>query len=131
MRALFPLMLAVTAAGCASAAQRPCARVSTEEETWLKDWALSRCLAQAAQGEKAGKDASETAAAFLERGSRPWATYEKLEDLVRTFLARQYSGSADAPGDYNTLKCIELFHSREVERLAHEASHGQTELPLQ
>jgi hypothetical protein len=88
--------------------------VQSTESQLLKDWALSRCLAKAGPDSELGKDASRSAAALLERGSAQIETYEKLETLAQKFLSRPYSGSV--AGAYNTLKCIEFYHSDELDR---------------
>jgi hypothetical protein len=121
VRTLGSALLAVLGVACTHPGSAPClsdtSRRVAEEETWLKDWALSRCIAKAAQGENAGKDASSTAAALLERGSRGMDTYANLDRVVDSFLARHYGGSV--PGEYKLLKCIDLYHSPEVARIAH------------
>ena len=91
------------------------------EATLLRDWALSRCIAKAAKDSPMAGDAARTAAVFLERGSSEITKYEELEKLVDRFLAREYSGSV--PGSYDTLKCIDMYHSRELT----EAAIAQTE----
>jgi hypothetical protein len=101
--------IAITSHSCASQSMQ---RESAEAGI-LKDWALSRCLAKAAKDENFGNDAAKTAAAFLERGTAEMTTYEKVETLIDTFLARRYSGSVK--GEYKTMKCIDLYHSRDLD----------------
>jgi hypothetical protein len=106
---MFSLGILIASDSCASQSVQ---RESTEAGI-LKDWTLSRCIAKAAKDENFGNDASKTAAAFLERGAAEITTYEKLDTLVDAFLARRYSGSVK--GEYNTLKCIALYHSHELD----------------
>lgn len=101
--------VAIASYSCASQSMQ---KESTEAGI-LKDWALSRCIAKAAKKERFGDDAAKTAAAFLERGTAEITTYEKVETLIDTFLARRYSGSVK--GEYNTLKCIDLYHSHDLD----------------
>jgi hypothetical protein len=79
----------------------------------LKNWALSRCLAKASQGERAGDDAAKSAAAYLEMSSAGIDVYNRLDVLVDGYLKRTYSGSVKS--DYNTMKCIDLYHSKELQ----------------
>lgn len=84
----------------------------------LKDWALSRCLAKAADGQTFAGDAARTAAVYLERTKADIARFEQLEALVERFLARPNGGSVE--GSYQTLKCIELYHSQDLAAVLRE-----------
>lgn len=85
----------------------------------LKKWALSRCLAKANAESPAGNDAAKAAAAYLERGSAGIEVYEKLDALAGRYLERVYTGSVQS--DYNTMKCLDLYDSEELDRIAREA----------
>jgi hypothetical protein len=95
---------------------------STEnaEATLLKKWALSRCLAKASANSPAGDDAAKTAAAYLEMGTAGIEVYEKLEALASSYLGREYTGSVKS--NYNTMKCLDLFDSDELDRLARDST---------
>ena len=99
----------------AAAAQEP-ATAKYSQKTLLKNWALSRCLAQIAPDEASRNDANATAAAYLEFGHQPIETYEAIDGLVATFIKREYAGSTKS--SYNTMKCIDLFHSRDLDLVA-------------
>jgi Type VI secretion system (T6SS), amidase immunity protein len=86
----------------------------------LKKWTLSRCLSQAAGETPAGDDAAKTAAAYLEMGNAGIEVYEKLDALAKGFLARTYTGSVKS--QYDTMKCIDLFESEELDRIAKDAA---------
>ena len=121
MRAAVALLLLVTA--CAHAPNTSCTcapKPQPEEVAVLQDWALSRCIAKVAEGQLAGQDASSTAAAFLERGRGGIEVYEQIDRMIDGVLARRYSGSV--PGDYNLLKCLELYHSAGLADLARDAN---------
>ena len=84
----------------------------------FKYWTLARC--GAAVSKKAGSDTlqedwSNTAAAYLEYGSVPLEANEAAEALVQQFLATTRSGSTG--GSYETMKCIDLFNSHELDAL--------------
>lgn len=81
-----------------------------------KDWAFARCLAKTAQGQAAGDDAARSAAALLEHGRGGMEIYERLETLAVRYASRAYAGSGG--GSYGTLKCLDLYHSRELDRAA-------------
>lgn len=86
----------------------------------LKKWALARCLAKAGGDSPAGDDAAKTAAAYLEMGTAGIEVYEKLEALALRYLQREYSGSVKS--SYNTMKCLDLFESEELDELARDAA---------
>lgn len=82
----------------------------------LKNWALSVCLAQVAKDPKTQADASETASAYLEFGRQPIEAYDKLAALAKKYASRQYGSAIQS--ELNTMKCIDLFHSKELEKLS-------------
>ncbi|MEN3113429.1 T6SS amidase immunity protein Tai4 family protein [Uliginosibacterium paludis] len=82
----------------------------------MKNWALSACIARMAKDPETRNDASLTASAFLENSQQDLEDFEQLGKLVDDYLALQYGGSVKS--DYNTMKCIDLFHSRKLDQLA-------------
>ena len=84
----------------------------------LKNWALSVCLAEIAQDEKTRTDASETASAYLEFGGQPIEAYDLLAALAKKYAKLKY-GSA-IKSELNAMKCIDLFHSKELDQLANK-----------
>jgi hypothetical protein len=89
---------------------------SYSQKILLKNWALSRCLSKAYPSEISKNDAEITAGAFLEFSKFSLDANEKAEALVDKFLAKKYDGSVKS--NYNTMKCIDLFHSKELDDLA-------------
>lgn len=81
----------------------------------LRNWALARCLAKANPDSPAGEDANRAAGAYLEFGTAGIETYEKLDAMVDAWLKREYAGSVRG-ASYSTMKCIDLYHSRELGR---------------
>lgn len=81
----------------------------------FKSWALSRCSSKAYPSAQAKADAKASAAAYLEFSTLSTEAFNEGGVLVDLFLSKSYGGSA--PGPYNTLKCIDLFPSREFESL--------------
>jgi hypothetical protein len=85
------------------------------QKTLLKNWALSVCLAQVAHSVRDRDDANAAASAYLEFGRQPIEAYDALRALAQRYANRTYSGSM--PASFNTMKCIDLFHSRELDTL--------------
>lgn len=81
----------------------------------LKNWALSACLAITASDEKAKADANATAGAYMEFGHQGTEAYDALRALAEKYAARHYGGSV--PSEFNTMKCIDLYHSAELSKL--------------
>ncbi|MFA8328327.1 T6SS amidase immunity protein Tai4 family protein [Burkholderia ubonensis] len=102
----------VTAAG--PDARNPVERYS--QKTLLKNWALSVCLAQVAHDARDRDDANAAASAYLEFGHQPIEAYDALRRLAQRYANRKYGGSI--PASFNTMKCIDLFHSQELDTLA-------------
>ena len=82
----------------------------------MKNWALSICFARIAQDERTKQDAGATARAYLENSQQGVEAFEQIGKLVDKYLALKYDGSVKS--NYNTMKCIDLFHSKELDRLA-------------
>lgn len=90
------------------------------QKTLLKNWALSRCLGQVYVDDKSSKDANATASAYLEFGRQPLEAYEALSVVVDKYANKKYTGSVHS--EFNTMKCIDLFHSKELDDLASKFS---------
>lgn len=88
----------------------------------LKNWALSRCLGQVYPNSQSAKDANATASAYLEFGRQPIQVYEALNVIVDKYVNRKYSGSVR--NEFNTMKCIDLFHSKELDTFSSKYSEG-------
>ena len=85
------------------------------QKTLLKNWALSVCLASIAKDPASKEDAGATASAYLEFGKQQIEAYDQLRKLVHQYVSRKYGGSIQS--EFNTMKCIDLFHSKELDRL--------------
>ncbi|WP_431265812.1 T6SS amidase immunity protein Tai4 family protein [Roseateles chitinivorans] len=88
---------------------------SYSQQTLLKNWATSVCLATVARSPEAKDDANATASAYMEFGKQPLAAYAPLRDLAVSFAKRTYAGAS--PSEFNTMKCIDLMHSKELDAL--------------
>jgi hypothetical protein len=81
----------------------------------LKNWALSRCLGEVYHNDAVKKDAQATAGGFLEFGQQPIEAYEPLQAVASRYANRTYGSAIGS--DLNTMKCIDLFHSQELDRI--------------
>jgi hypothetical protein len=91
-------------------------RVAYSPIQYLKNFALSTCIADGYKSEEVVKDGTAAAGGYLELGSFPFEAYEEAAALGKKFLAKDYQGKS---GEQITLmKCIDLFHSKELDRLA-------------
>lgn len=86
---------------------------AARDTTLLKDWTLSRCIGRAA-GPPFRDDAYKSAAALLEKSGAGIDTFNRLDRLIDNALAQQRGGSV--PGRYDTLKCLDLYHSDTLAR---------------
>lgn len=115
------LLWALVVFGIAAVPAQPLPQTSNyNQKTLLKNWALSVCLAQVAQDERTANDAGSTAGAYLEFGKQDLAVYDELRALVAKYVALKYGGSVQS--EFNTMKCIDLFHSKELDRLSTKAT---------
>ena len=87
------------------------------QKTLLKNWALTICLARISPDDAAKTDASATASAYLEYGKQPPEAYDELRALVNKYVSMKYGGH-ETQAEFNTMKCIDLFHSKELDRVA-------------
>jgi hypothetical protein len=102
--------------GLLSCATKPDNKLqAATEKLHFKNWTLSRCLSEITADAALKQDALNTASSYLESSSLPIGAFSSADELVKTFLAKNYSGSI--PGTFNTKKCIDLFHSEELEKL--------------
>lgn len=92
------------------------------QKALLKNWALSRCLGRAYGAKEAEDDANRTAGAYFEFSRVPVERFEALSVLVDKYLRPDYRGSEG--GSFNTMKCIDLFHSQELDSLSATLSRG-------
>ncbi|MBB3285027.1 T6SS amidase immunity protein Tai4 family protein [Mitsuaria sp. BK037] len=122
MKVLLLGAMILSSAVCAQPSQSPAAKVtasataSYSQKTLLKNWTVSVCLAKVAKTQEAKEDANAAASAYMEFGRQPIEAYEPLRELADSYSKRVYSGAVQS--EFNTMKCIDLMHSRELEVLA-------------
>lgn len=113
---LFPLFIVLSPIASANPGASEAQYYS--QSLLLKNWVLCRCLAKAHPTD--AEDAQISASAYLEFGKAPIEAYEEGDALVEKALSTTYSGSVK--GAYNTMKCVDLFHGKEVEKLVRKYS---------
>ena len=89
----------------------------------LKNWALSICFAQISKDAYNKDDAGITAGAYLEYGKGPIEDYDELRKIVKKYINLKYSGSVQS--NYDTMKCIDMFHSKELNNLVKKLVKNQ------
>lgn len=85
------------------------------QEEIFKSWVLSRCLSYTFEDPNQKQDALNTASAYLEQSTLSVEQLLSSEPLIKDFLSRNYKGSIE--GTFNTMKCIDLFNSPELDTL--------------
>jgi protease II len=85
---------------------------------YLKNYALSACIAGGYKEAKAvNEDAGAAASGYLELGSFSIDAYNEAWALSRKFLAKEYL-SKDSGQKLTLMKCIDFYHSKELDQLA-------------
>ena len=95
-------------------------RVKYSPIQYLKNFALSTCIADGYKSDEVVKDSTAAAGGYLELGSLPFEAYEEATLLGKKFLAKEYQSISGAK--LTLMKCIDLFHSKELDQLAKKYS---------
>ena len=83
---------------------------------YLKNYALSSCIARGYQSKDVVNDAIVAANGYKELGSLDIDAYNEAAVLGQKFLAKEYMSQN---GEKLVLmKCIDFYHSKELDRLA-------------
>jgi hypothetical protein len=110
------LAIALVVAPFTAAAKDAQARREYSPDEYLKNFALSTCIADGYKSDEVAKDSRAAAGGYLELGRLPIEAYEAAASLGKQFLTREYQS---ASGEKLTLmKCIDFFHSKELHQLA-------------
>ncbi|MBD8598174.1 type VI secretion system amidase immunity protein Tai4 [Pseudomonas sp. CFBP 8772] len=126
MRHFLVFLAFILTAPLASATDRSSSPQSIEQSYGrnYKDMVLATCVANAYKGdENAAKDAGSSASAL-----RDWTYYDlekspdEVKALVNSYLGRSYKNQlveAEVKGvRFDFLKCLDLYHSKELDSLA-------------
>lgn len=105
--------LALVTTACYGA---PSARKHYTAVQYLKNYALSACIADGYQSKEVVNDAVAAANGYKELGSLDIDAYNDVAALVPKFLSRNYMSQSGEK--LVAMKCIDFFHSKELDRLA-------------
>jgi hypothetical protein len=83
---------------------------------YLKNYALSTCIADGYLSGEVKADSAAAARGYLEFGELPLEAYTEATLLGRKFLEKNYKSVSGKT--LTLMKCIDLFHSQELEHLA-------------
>lgn len=117
--------------GLSNTNQHP-ATISYSQQTLLKNWALSICFAQISSDKDLVEDANATAGAYFELGRQDLDAYSIIRMLVKNSIKRESRSKPDIeqpPVEMNVMKCIDLLHSQELDRLTKRLTKTTTSKP--
>jgi len=83
---------------------------------YFKNYALSTCIADGYKSDEVIKDSSAAARGYLELGSLPLEAHTKATLLGRKYLQKEYKSISGEP--LTLMKCIDFYHSEDLDRLA-------------
>lgn len=124
MRRLFLSGWLVTVLACSAPA---IGRVAYTPEQYLKNYAVSACIAGGyASSAEVADDAKAAAGGYLELGSFDIEAYNEAAALAKTYLSKHYVSHNDSgkTPSLTLMKCIDLYHSKELEQLVRHYSDG-------
>lgn len=82
---------------------------------YIKNYALSVCVAKGYNSKQVKDDAAAAARGYLEFGDYSLAAHSAVRKLADQFLAKNYSSQS---GEAMVLaKCIDFYHSAELDKL--------------
>jgi hypothetical protein len=85
---------------------------------YLKNYGLSSCIANGYKSKDVVNDASAGANGYKELGSLGIDAYNEVAVMGRKFLEKEYLSQSGEK--LIIMKCIDFFHSKELDRLAHK-----------
>lgn len=83
---------------------------------YLKNYALSACISEGYQSKEVINDAVAAANGYKELGSLDIDAYNEVAALIPKFLSKNYMSQSGEK--LIIMKCIDFFHSKELNRLA-------------
>lgn len=83
---------------------------------YLKNYALSSCIANGYQSREVVNDAVAAANGYKELGSLDIDAYNEVAALSLMFLSKNYMSQSGE--NLIIMKCIDFFHSQDLDRLA-------------
>ena len=91
------------------------AKEKYSSEDYLKNYALSVCIAEGYSAAEVKNDAAAAARGYTEFGNYSLEAHTAVRNLAKQFLARQYDSMSGEP--MTMAKCIDLYHSQELKQI--------------
>lgn len=91
------------------------AKTEYSSDDYLKNYALSVCIAKGYNANEVKNDAAAAARGYNEFGSYSLAAHTAVRKLADDYLARHYDSQSGEP--MTLAKCIDLYHSRDLDSL--------------
>lgn len=91
-------------------------RVEYSSIQYLKNFALSTCIAHGYKSDEVVKDSLAAAGGYLEIGHLAFEAYEEAASLGKKYLAKDYQSKSGEK--LILMKCIDFFHSKELQQIA-------------
>jgi hypothetical protein len=82
---------------------------------YLKNYALSSCIANGYQNHETVNDSSAVASGYLELGNFPIEAYTEASSLSKKFLAEEYQSITSEK--LILMKCINFYHSKALRQI--------------
>lgn len=83
---------------------------------FFKNYALSTCIADGFESKDVVSEAAAAARGYLELGEYPLDAHTEATILGRQFLRKEFKSKSGAK--LTLMKCIDFYHSQELEELA-------------
>lgn len=91
------------------------AKAEYTSEQYIKNYALSVCVAKGYNNKQVKDDAAAAARGYLEFGDYSLTAHSAVRKLADEFLAKEYNSQS---GEAMVLtKCIDFYHSAELDKL--------------
>ena len=84
-------------------------------EQYLRNYALSTCIAQGYSSKEVKDDAAAAAPGYLEFGDYALAAHKAVRNAGQAFLQKKYPSQSGEP--MTLAKCIDFYHSQELDKL--------------
>jgi hypothetical protein len=91
-------------------------RVEYSSMQYLKNFALSTCIADGYKSDEVVKDSLAAAGGYLELGHLALGAYEEAASVGKKYLAKDYQSKSGEK--LILMKCIDFFHSKELQQIA-------------
>jgi len=88
------------------------ANVKYSPAEYLKNYALSVCIAEGYSAKEVKNDAAAAARGYMEFGDYSLEAHTAVRALAKEFLAKPYDNMSGEP--MTMAQCIDLYHSQEL-----------------